>query len=98
MLAFESRITTEINWALNTLAIYSCNTSQNFTLENQPYLLESISNYMVYCLKNIHSLSYSNPLVPRQNVISTQVTGLVDAFQVQAKDTQASSIDYKNYG
>jgi hypothetical protein len=34
VLAFESRQTTEINWALNTLAIYSCNTSQNFTLEN----------------------------------------------------------------
>jgi hypothetical protein len=27
-------MTKEINWALNTLAIFSCNTSQNFTLEN----------------------------------------------------------------
>ena len=34
VLAFESRLTKEINWALNTLAIFSCNTSQNFTLEN----------------------------------------------------------------
>jgi len=34
VLAFESRITKEINWALNTLTIFSCNTNQNFTLEN----------------------------------------------------------------
>ncbi len=50
VLAFESRITLEINWALNTLAIFSCNTSQNFTLENQPYLLESMANYLVFCI------------------------------------------------
>ena len=50
VLAFESRMSTEINWALNTLAIFSCNTSQNFTLENQPYLLESLANYLVFCI------------------------------------------------
>ena len=50
VLAFESRQTTEINWALNTLAIFSCNTSQNFLIENQPFLLESISNYMIFCI------------------------------------------------
>ena len=33
-LAFESRQTSEINWALNTLAIFSCNANQNFTIEN----------------------------------------------------------------
>lgn len=27
VLAFESRISSEINWALNTLAIFSCNTN-----------------------------------------------------------------------
>lgn len=80
VLAFESRQTTEINWALNTLAIYSCNTSQNFTLDNQPYLLESMSNYMIHCLQNIESLSYADPLLKRQKTISNSVTGLVDAF------------------
>jgi RNase H-fold protein (predicted Holliday junction resolvase) len=50
VLAFESRLTKEINWALNTLAIFSCNTSQNFTLENQPYLLDSMANYLVFCI------------------------------------------------
>lgn len=80
-LAFESRIVSEINWALNTLAIYSCNTSQNFTLENQPYLLESMSNYLISCLQNIESLSYTDPLQKRDRHAVTQVTGLVDAFQ-----------------
>lgn len=27
VLAFESRVTKEINWAVNTLAIFSCNTN-----------------------------------------------------------------------
>lgn len=80
VLAFESRIVSEINWALNTLAIYSCNTGQNFTLENQPYLLESMSNYILYCLQNIESLSYSDPMQKRARHITTQVNGLVDAF------------------
>jgi len=83
VLAFESRQTMEINWALNTLAIYSCNTSQNFTLENQPYLLESISNYMIFCLKNIESFSYTDPLLKRGKHISTSVTGLIDAFHAE---------------
>jgi hypothetical protein len=65
ILAFESRQTHEINWALNTLAIYSCNTSQNFNLENQPYLLEALGNYMVFCIENIESLSYTNPMAKR---------------------------------
>lgn len=71
ILAFESRQTSEINWALNTLTIYSCNTNQNFYLENQPYLLESLANYMIFCIEHIDSLSYSDPLVKRQKIIST---------------------------
>lgn len=53
VLAFESRIQTEITWALNTLLIFSCNTAQNLTLENQPYLVESMANYMQYCIEHI---------------------------------------------
>jgi hypothetical protein len=68
VLAFESRQTSEINWALNTLAIFSCNTSQNFQLENQPFLLESIANYMIYCIQNIETLGYTDPLIQRQKV------------------------------
>ncbi len=68
VLAFESRLTKEIVWALNTLTIFSCNTSQNFTLENQPYLLESISNYLVYCIQNVESLGYSDPFEKKSRV------------------------------
>ena len=70
----------EINWALNTLAIFSCNTSQNFTLENQPYLLESMANYLVFCIQNIESLSYNDPFEKKQKVISVNVPSYVDAF------------------
>lgn len=101
VLAFESRQTTEINWALNTLAIYSCNTSQNFTLENQPFLLESMSNYMLYCLQNIDSLNYNDPLTKRSRQIQTSVTGLVDAFQTGGKNPDTSGVnnlEYKNFG
>jgi len=34
VLAFESHIITEVQWALNTLAIFSCNVEAPFTLEN----------------------------------------------------------------
>lgn len=80
MLAFESRITKEINWALNTLTIFSCNTNQNFTLENQPYLLESISNYLVYCIQNIESLSYSDPFEKKCKITQVNVPAYQDAL------------------
>ena len=64
-LAFESRQTSEINWALNTLAIFSCNSNQNFTIENQPYLLEAIASYMNFCIQNIETLSFTDPMSKR---------------------------------
>ena len=39
-----------------------------------------MSNYMIHCLQNIESLSYTDPLLKRQKTISNSVTGLVDAF------------------
>jgi hypothetical protein len=67
VLAFESRVTREITWALNTLLIFSCNTApnQSFTLDNQPYLLESITNYMIFCIQNIDSLTLREPIQKR---------------------------------
>jgi len=61
VLAFESRVPSEINWALNTLAIFSCCVNKPLALENQPYLLESMSNYLIFCVKNIQSISFSDP-------------------------------------
>ena len=105
VLAFESRSTKEINWALNTLAIFSCNTNQNFTLENQPYLLESISNYLVFCIQNIESLTYSDPFEKKQRVIASSVPSYVDALTTGVISTGQNEVsigqqklEYKNFG
>jgi hypothetical protein len=47
ILAFESKVPQEVNWALNTLMIFTCNTAHNFVLE-QNGLIESIVNYLKY--------------------------------------------------
>jgi hypothetical protein len=78
VLAFESRVTSEINWALNTLAVFSCNTNQSLTLENQPYLLDSLSNYLIYCVQNIESLTFLDPATKRNRVISVNVPSYID--------------------
>lgn len=110
-LAFESRQTSEINWALNTLAIFSCNANQNFTIENQPYLLEAMANYMNFCIQNIEALSYADPLSKRQNIHHTIVPTLIDAVQnpslAAANPTGmpattpglgSNNLDYNNFG
>jgi hypothetical protein len=38
---------------------------------------------MIFCLKNIDSFSYTDPLKKRSKNISTSVTGLVDAFHAE---------------
>ncbi len=57
-LAFESHITTEIYWAINTLLIFSSLMNVSIYIENQPYLMESITNYIYYCVNNISDLSF----------------------------------------
>ena len=79
VLAFESRVTAEIIWALNTLMMFSCNTQHSLTLENQPYLLESLSNYLIFCVQNIDSLNFSDPNDKRSKVISVNVPSYIDA-------------------
>jgi len=79
VLAFESRVTKEITWALNTLMIFSCNTAQNFTLDNQPYLLESLSNYLIFCIQNIKSLDFSDPITKRSRIINVNVPTFIDS-------------------
>ena len=59
VLAFESRIPQEITWALNTLTVFSCNSAQPFTLDNQPFLLESMQSYLIYAMKKTNYLSKS---------------------------------------
>ena len=79
VLSFESRVTSEINWALNTLMIFSCNAQQSLTLENQPYLLESLANYLIFCVQDIESLNCSDPQVKRSKVINVSVPSYIDA-------------------
>mmetsp|Transcript_27302 Transcript_27302/g.36533 ORF Transcript_27302/g.36533 Transcript_27302/m.36533 type:complete len:137 (-) Transcript_27302:1117-1527(-) len=79
VLAFESRVSQEINWALNTLSIFSCNVDKPLTLENQPYLLESMSNYLIFCVKNIDSISFTDPQIKKNRTISVSVPSYIDA-------------------
>ena len=57
-LAFESHITSEIYWAINVLLIFSSNTNKDINIENQPFLMESMTNYLYYCINNISDLSF----------------------------------------
>ena len=108
VLAFESRVTAEITWALNTLMIFSCNTQQSLTLENQPYLLESLSNYLIFCVQNIESLNFSDPQDKRSRVISVNVPSYIDAQYAQqyGGDSQSlgvfnhyeGKLDYRSFG
>jgi len=58
VLAFESHVTSEIIWALNTLFLFSSNNTCNLQLEYQPYLIESMTNYLYYCINNISDMFY----------------------------------------
>jgi hypothetical protein len=114
VLAFESRVNREITWALNTLLIFSCNTAPNqgFTLDNQPYLLESLTNYMIYCIQNISSLSLREPINKRQKMVSVSVPSYIDAqanpLPVVADSARADQpfeamnskgkLDYRDFG
>lgn len=49
-------------------------------MENQPYLLESMSNYMVYCIKNIESLAFTDPQTKKNKHISVNVPSYIDAL------------------
>jgi hypothetical protein len=82
VLAFESRIQTEITWALNSLMIFSCNTAQNLTLENQPYLVESMASYMQYCIEHIETnLDLTLDVIKKDQKLNiSQVQSFVDAL------------------
>lgn len=56
VLAFESHITSEIMWALNVLTLFSSNNNCNLIIDSQPFLMESMTNYIYYCVNNISEL------------------------------------------
>ncbi len=67
VLAFESHVTSEIVWALNMLTLFSANSNCNLLIENQPYLLESITNYMYYCVNNISEVYFIIEIVENKS-------------------------------
>ena len=102
VLAFESRVSTEIKWALNTLIIFSCNTHNSLTLENQPYLLESLSNYLVFCVENIKSINFEDPIAAKNRLTTAIVPSYIDAkyYQGDGQDEQQyqGKLDYRTHG
>ena len=58
VLAFESHTTSEIIWALNILILFSSNQNCTLLIENQPYLMESMTNYLYYCVNNISEFCF----------------------------------------
>ena len=43
---------------INVLLIFSSNTNKDINIENQLFLMESITNYIYYCVNNISELSF----------------------------------------
>lgn len=70
VLAFESHVTSEIVWALNMLTLFSANTNCNLIIENQPYLLESMTNYMYYCVNNISEVYHIIEILEKSRELS----------------------------
>ena len=72
-LAFESHITSEIYWAINVLLIFSSNTNKDINVENQPFLMESITNYLYYCVNNISDLSFIIEVLQGKQVVQHEL-------------------------
>lgn len=68
ILAFESRCQTEVNWAINTLLLFSCNTVHNYVLENNG-LVDSILNYLVYSMNHLQVFDEEIHVKRHRNVV-----------------------------
>lgn len=68
VLAFESHVTSEIVWALNTLLLFSSNSACALQLEYQPYLIESMTNYLYYCINNNSDIFYLIDIAEGNNI------------------------------
>ena len=62
MLSFESRIDSEITFSLNSLLLYSSNQISPLLFEQYPQLLENITIYLEFLIKNISSLNSKEKL------------------------------------
>ena len=104
-LAFESHLTTEIYWAINTLLIFSSNPSTNICIENQPYLMESMTNYIYYCVNNISDLCFIIDIIEGKTVeeherlklgskgrMSNPISSQGSTTSLYSKDTKRNSM------
>ena len=89
-LAFESHITSEIYWAINVLLIFSSNTNKDINIENQPFLMESITNYLYYCINNISDLSFIIDILQGKRVEQHEI------LKAKIKLNHANSIEHNN--
>lgn len=62
--------------------------------------MESISNYLIYCIQNIESLSYSDPFEKKSKIIAVNVPSYVDALLAPPSNEslQTQKLDYKSFG
>ena len=89
-LAFESHITSEIYWAINVLLIFSSNTNKDINVENQPFLMESMTNYLYYCINNISDLSFIIDILQGKRVEQHEL------LKSKIKLNHANSIEHNN--
>lgn len=93
VLAFESHVTSEIIWALNMLTLFSANVNCTLHIENQPYLMESITNYMYYCVNNISELNSVIETLDGRNESKLKERSIGQNFQ----NTSSSNLNMKNF-
>jgi ARID/BRIGHT DNA binding domain len=68
ILAFESRCQTEVNWAINTLLLFSCNTVHNYILENNG-LIDSLLNYLIYSIAHLPQFDEEIHVKRHRNIV-----------------------------
>jgi len=93
VLAFESWIPEEVTWAINTLAIFSCNSTIPFTLDSQPFLLDSLCSYLTFAVKHCPGLwafTYHNLIQKLENKVESSVPTITESAKPLSTSLQIS--------
>jgi hypothetical protein len=92
ILAFESHLQEEVVLAINSLLLYSSNTSQPFILDSHPSLLESLMNYLEEILRNVPNiLNKSDHL----NILENFNYNIAEILSSEKKDRIFSPIEMR---
>jgi len=62
-----------------------------------------MSNYLIFCVHNIHSISFSDPLAKKNRTIAVSVPSYIDAHGMGDGSTstgayKGSKLDYRQFG